>query len=97
MIERREAETLSFEDAYRTLQDVVERLEKGSLPLDESVSLFAYGTELVKQCTSLLDQAEVKVRTLSQEFPATATGGLREFGMDEGTSAFSRDGNEDGS
>jgi exodeoxyribonuclease VII small subunit len=97
MIERREAESLSFEDAYRSLQDVVERLEKGSLPLDESVSLFAYGTELVRQCTTLLDQAEVKVRALSQEFPATATGGLREFGSDDSDSAFSRDGSDDGS
>ncbi|MHB0877786.1 MAG: exodeoxyribonuclease VII small subunit [Anaerolineae bacterium] len=96
MIERREAESLNFEDAYRTLQDVVERLEKGSLPLDESVSLFAYGTELVRQCTALIDQAEVKVRALSQEFPAAAAGGLRDFGSDEGTSLFSRDGSGDG-
>ena len=92
MIERREAESLSFEEAYRTLQEVVERLEKGSLPLDESVSLFAYGTELARRCTALLDQAELKVRSLSQESGAGATGGLPGFPGDEPDSAFPLEG-----
>jgi len=67
MSDRPEAGSLSFEDAFRALQDVVDRLEKGSLSLDESVRLFAYGTELVRQCPARLDQAELKVRALSQE------------------------------
>jgi len=81
MSDRPEAESLSFEDAYRALQDVVDRLEKGNLPLDESVALFAYGTELVRRCTALLDQAELKVRLLSQETMPEAT--LGEFPDEE--------------
>jgi exodeoxyribonuclease VII small subunit len=60
--------TLSFEEAFRSLQNLVERLEKGNLPLDESVALFERGTQLVRHCTALLDKAELKIRTLTQDF-----------------------------
>ena len=82
MIERHDPPTLTFEQAYRALQEVVDRLEKGNLPLDESVTLFAYGTELAHRCGELLEQAELKVRALTQGFPA-ATTGLRELAADD--------------
>jgi exodeoxyribonuclease VII small subunit len=65
---------LSFEDAYRSLQEVVGRLEKGNLALDECVALFEQGTELVRHCTSLLDSAELKIRTLAQGYGAQDNG-----------------------
>ena len=68
MSKTRDTEALSFEEAFRALQDVVGRMEKGNLSLDESVALFELGTKLVHRCTTLLDQAELKVRTLSQDF-----------------------------
>jgi exodeoxyribonuclease VII small subunit len=77
MSERKETAALSFEEAYRSLQEVVDRLERGNLPLEESVALFASGTELVQRCNELLDQAELKIKSLSREFVPAAGGTAR--------------------
>lgn len=64
----KESASLSFEEAFNDLQEVVERLELGNLPLDESIALFEKGTALVQRCTELLDQAELRIEELSQSF-----------------------------
>lgn len=61
---------LGFEEAYRQLQEVVERLEKGNLPLDESLALFEEGTRLVRRCSAVLNEAELKVTLLTAELDA---------------------------
>jgi len=72
---------LSFEEAFRSLQEVVDRMEKGNLSLEESIALFELGTELVRHCTDLLDKAELRIKTLTQELeiepspPVTPTQG----------------------
>jgi len=55
---------LSFEQAFRELEETVRRLEEGNLTLDESIALFERGTQLAARCGKLLDQAELKVRQL---------------------------------
>lgn len=55
---------LSFEEAMSRLDVIVKELEKGDLPLEESLSLFEEGAGLMKQCTKALDQAEQKVAKL---------------------------------
>ncbi len=62
-----EVEKLSFEDALRRLEEVVERLEKGDLPLEESLRLFQEGTALVRHCEGLLRAAEAKVEMLVRD------------------------------
>ena len=57
-------EELSFEAALARLDEVVNHLERGDRPLDESLSLFEQGAALVKRCNSLLDKAEQKVTIL---------------------------------
>ena len=57
----------SFEAAYRELQQVVERLEEGGLSLEEAVSLFERGSELVRLCQRIVDEAELRVTRLSAE------------------------------
>jgi exodeoxyribonuclease VII small subunit len=69
MTRQTDARSLGFEEAFQSLQGIVERLEKGNLPLDESVALFELGTELANRCTALLDQAELKIRSLSEGNP----------------------------
>lgn len=57
-------ETLSFENAFKELEDTVRKLEAGGLTLEESLALFERGTELAVLCNEQLDQAELRVRQL---------------------------------
>lgn len=59
-----EVEKLSFEEAFKELEDTVHRLEGGGLTLDESIALFERGTRLAKHCGQKLDEAELKVSQL---------------------------------
>ena len=52
---------LSFEESLARLDEIVRHLEKGDLPLSESLSLFEEGTALMSACNKLLDEAEQKV------------------------------------
>ena len=57
---------LSYEQAASRLGEIVSLLEKGNLPLSESLGLFEEGTALMKRCTELLDKAEQKVVMLKK-------------------------------
>lgn len=57
---------LSFESALARLELIVNSLEKGDAPLDESLSLFEEGVKLVKFCNDKLDNAEHKVKLLTE-------------------------------
>lgn len=54
----------TFEQAMSRLEEIVTGLERGELPLDESLSLYEEGAKLMKQCNALLDRAEQKVTKL---------------------------------
>jgi exodeoxyribonuclease VII small subunit len=51
-----------FEEALARLEEIVELLDDGNLPLDESLALFKEGTRLAKACRELLAEAEVQVK-----------------------------------
>ena len=53
-----------FEAALAELEQIVARLERGELKLEESLKLFERGVELTKQCRQSLDGAELKVQQL---------------------------------
>ncbi len=53
--------TPSFEEAMARLEEIVAAMERGETPLEQSLALFAEGTELLKRCTALLDKAEQQV------------------------------------
>lgn len=55
----------SFEEAYRELETVVKKLEDGGPALEESLALFQRGMELVQYLSKLLDEAELKVKSLT--------------------------------
>jgi exodeoxyribonuclease VII small subunit len=66
----------SFEELYRSLEETVGKLEKGGLPLEESIALYEQGMELAKRCQSLLDKAELRITKLRESFgqqPVAAT------------------------
>lgn len=53
-----------FESAMKRIEEIVIALEKGDVALDESLTLFQEGAELIKKCSSALDNAEQKVSLL---------------------------------
>lgn len=57
-------ETLAFEDALKTLESIVEKLESGQVPLDETIRSFEEGMKLAEQCHRQLNQAESKLKRL---------------------------------
>jgi exodeoxyribonuclease VII small subunit len=54
----------SFETAMAELNELVAQMETGQLPLEESVSAYQRGTELIKFCTSQLEKVEQQVKVL---------------------------------
>ena len=51
----------SFEAAMKRLEEIVRTMERGELPLEESLKLFEEGTALVRSCAKQLDEAEMKI------------------------------------
>lgn len=56
---------MKFEEAMTSLEDIVKKLESGSLSLDESLEAFEEAVRLVKLCNRKLESAEQKVRILT--------------------------------
>lgn len=57
-------EKATFESTLSRLNDIVERLERGDLPLEESLSLFEEGIRLARTAQARLDSAEKRVEEL---------------------------------
>lgn len=57
----------NFEEAINELEGIVEKLEKGELPLDESIEVFQKGIELSKFCSKRLDEVERKISILVED------------------------------
>ncbi|MCX7843259.1 MAG: exodeoxyribonuclease VII small subunit [Clostridia bacterium] len=57
----------SFEEALSELEQIVQKLERGELPLDESIEIFARGIELSKHCSKRLDEIERKITVLIED------------------------------
>jgi len=59
-------EPLTFESAQKELEQIVERLETGQAPLDETIKLWERGEELYKFCREQLDAAHGKIEELAR-------------------------------
>ena len=53
---------MTFEKSMERLEQIVRAMERGDVPLDESLKLFTEGTELVRSCGKLLDDAQMQVQ-----------------------------------
>jgi exodeoxyribonuclease VII small subunit len=60
----RDSKPLGFEQALAELEGLVERLERGDLPLDEALKAFERGVALTRHCHSSLQAAQQKVEIL---------------------------------
>ena len=56
---------MSFERALKELENIVGRLERGDVELEESISIYERGEALKAHCSGLLKQAEAKVEKLN--------------------------------
>ncbi len=54
----------SFEANMQRLEQIVRAMERGDVPLEESLKLFQEGTDLVAKCGKLLDEAELQVKKI---------------------------------
>ena len=59
----------SFEDLYRELEDVVARLERGDVAVDDAIGLFRRGEELYRACVDRLRAAELRIEELAPPGP----------------------------
>jgi exodeoxyribonuclease VII small subunit len=55
----------SFEELQRELEDVVARLERGDVPVDDAIALFRRGEELYRACVARLEAAELQIEELT--------------------------------
>lgn len=56
----------TFEEALSQLEKIVNALESGNAPLDDSLALYEEAVKLVKLCNEKLDMAEQKVKILTE-------------------------------
>ena len=55
----------TFEENMQRLEQIVRSMERGDVPLEESLKLFREGTDLVRSCGKLLDEAELQVKKIA--------------------------------
>ena len=55
----------TFEENMQRLEHIVRAMERGDVPLEESLKLFQEGTELVRKCGKILDDAQLQVKKIS--------------------------------
>jgi len=55
----------TFEENMNRLEQIVRAMERGDVALEESLKLFQEGTQLVRECGKLLDEAELQVKKIT--------------------------------
>ena len=58
---------LSYEEAYKNLEDILLKLESGNTSLDESLSLYEKGIKLYRHCNKLLEEATLKINKFDKD------------------------------
>jgi exodeoxyribonuclease VII small subunit len=66
---------MTFEEAQKELEQIVERLERGDAALDEALGLWQRGEELYRFCADQLDAAEGKIEELAKRVDAARPAG----------------------
>ncbi len=57
----------SFEDVIKRLEQIVEALERGDVPLDEALNLYEEGIQLSRSCAERLKEAELRIKKLNKD------------------------------
>jgi exodeoxyribonuclease VII small subunit len=67
-------ESLPFEKALQELEAIVQRLERGTVELEESISIYERGEALKKHCEMLLQRAQARIEKITIRPDGTAAG-----------------------
>lgn len=62
-----EPQAKSFETSLQALEEIVQKLEQGDRPLEESLGLFEQGIRLVRECQERLNEAERRIEVLLRD------------------------------
>ena len=65
---------MTFEQAMSELERIVTELERGDVPLEDSISLYEKGAKLKKRCETKLKEAEQKVAAITLDEDGSVTG-----------------------
>tara|TARA_B100000686_G_C16338950_1_gene736921 strand:+ start:103 stop:348 length:246 start_codon:yes stop_codon:yes gene_type:complete len=65
---------MSFEEAMKELEEVIGKLERGDVPLEDSIQLYEHGAELKKLCEAKLKEAEAKVQSINLDKDGNSLG-----------------------
>ena len=65
---------MSFEQAMAELEQVVGKLERGDVPLEDSIKLYERGAQLKARCETKLKEAEEKVAAITLDADGNASG-----------------------
>ena len=65
---------MTFEQAMSELERIVTELERGDVPLEDSISLYEKGAELKKRCETKLKEAEQKIAAITLDEDGSVTG-----------------------
>ncbi len=69
-----DVDSLTFEDAFRRLDEVAASLDQGSLTLSEATDRYQQGMSLVRSCNQLLEEAQLKITNLKESYLAPDAG-----------------------
>ena len=58
---------IKFEDALQRLEQIVDQLEGGDLPLEDSLKVFEEGVALARRCAKYLEEAEKRIELLTKD------------------------------
>ena len=72
--EKIDVNTLSFEQAVSELENIVARLERGDVALDQSIEIYERGEALKKHCETLLSAAEARIEKIRVDRNGKAVG-----------------------
>lgn len=59
--------TGTYEEKIEQVKKIIEKIEDGETGLDESIRLYEQGAALIRQCETILAEAEMKITTLSRD------------------------------
>ena len=65
---------LTFEKALAELETIVQKLESGNVPLEDSIKIYERGEALKKRCDALLAEAEARVEKITRDAKGKVTG-----------------------
>ena len=57
----------SFEEDIKRLEEIVDALERGDVPLDKALNLYEEGIQISRKCSENLKAAELRIKTLSKD------------------------------